>query len=87
MMHSEAANLNLSEWLLLVPLLRNLSFCYFSGRESVRLIFMIYVTNFVTSNSSLGKELSVFGVFDGHGGNQVAEWVRDNFVKEMVKLK
>ena len=26
-------------------------------------------------------------MFDGHGGNQVAEWVRDNFVKEMIKLK
>lgn len=26
-------------------------------------------------------------MFDGHGGNQVAEWVRDNFVKEMVKLR
>ena len=35
----------------------------------------------------VGKELSIFGVFDGHGGNQVAEWVRDNFVKELFKLK
>jgi serine/threonine protein phosphatase PrpC len=26
-------------------------------------------------------------VFDGHGGNQVAEYVRDNFVKELVKMK
>lgn len=35
----------------------------------------------------IGKELTIFGVFDGHGGNQVAEYVRDNFVKEMLKLK
>lgn len=28
----------------------------------------------------------MFGVFDGHGGNQVAEWIRDNFAKEMFKL-
>lgn len=26
-------------------------------------------------------------MFDGHGGNQVAEYVRDNFVKELVKTK
>lgn len=36
---------------------------------------------------NIGKELSIFGVFDGHGGNQVAEWIRDNFVKELLKLK
>jgi len=27
----------------------------------------------------------IFGVFDGHGGNQVAEFVREHFVKELLK--
>lgn len=29
----------------------------------------------------------MFSVFDGHGGNQVAEFARDNFVKELVANK
>lgn len=31
-----------------------------------------------------GNDRSIFGIFDGHGGNQVAEFVRDHFVKELV---
>jgi serine/threonine protein phosphatase PrpC len=34
---------------------------------------------------SEGRERSVFGIFDGHGGNQVADFVKDHFVKELVK--
>jgi len=29
------------------------------------------------------KGVHFFGVFDGHGGNEVAEFVRDNLVKEL----
>ena len=27
----------------------------------------------------------LFGVFDGHGGKEVAEYARDNFRKEFIK--
>ena len=30
--------------------------------------------------------MSLFGVFDGHGGQEVALFVKDNFKKELVKL-
>ena len=31
--------------------------------------------------TQLGSDIQLFGVFDGHGGNQVALWVQDHFVK------
>lgn len=31
-------------------------------------------------------EVSIFGVFDGHGGQEVAKFVEDNFLKEIQKL-
>jgi serine/threonine protein phosphatase PrpC len=33
---------------------------------------------------NLGEERYLFAVFDGHGGNQVAEFARDTFVKELL---
>lgn len=34
----------------------------------------------------LGNGVSFFGVYDGHGGNEVAEFVRDHLVDELKKL-
>lgn len=33
------------------------------------------------------KGVHVFGVFDGHGGREVAVWVKKNFTKELATLK
>lgn len=41
----------------------------------------------VLEKDSDGNDRSVFGIFDGHGGNQVAEFVRDHFVKELVSCE
>ena len=35
----------------------------------------------------IGKERYLFAVFDGHGGNQVAEYARDHFVDELSANK
>jgi serine/threonine protein phosphatase PrpC len=32
-----------------------------------------------------GEGVSLFGVFDGHGGNEVADFARDNFADELKK--
>ena len=34
-----------------------------------------------------GTGLSLFGVFDGHGGQEVALYVKNNFKKQLVKLQ
>ena len=34
----------------------------------------------------LGNGVSFLGVYDGHGGNEVAEYVRDNLITELKKL-
>lgn len=34
----------------------------------------------------LGNGVSFLGVYDGHGGNEVAEYVRDNLINELKKL-
>lgn len=36
--------------------------------------------------TQLGSDIQLYGVFDGHGGSQVALWVQDNFVKIMQDL-
>lgn len=34
-----------------------------------------------------GQNIQVFGVFDGHGGKEVAQWVKKKFTEELVKNK
>ncbi|KRX00345.1 Protein phosphatase 2C (PP2C)-like domain [Pseudocohnilembus persalinus] len=34
-----------------------------------------------------GEDISIFGVFDGHGGKEVAKFVELHFVEEIVKLQ
>ena len=39
------------------------------------------------AHTDLDNGVSLFGVFDGHGGQEVALWVKENFKKELVKLQ
>jgi len=39
------------------------------------------------AHTDLENGVSLFGVFDGHGGQEVALWVKDNFKKELIKLQ
>jgi len=34
---------------------------------------------------NIGDGNALFGVFDGHGGGEVAQWVAKNFAKELKK--
>lgn len=38
-------------------------------------------------NSKLSDDVSVFGVFDGHGGKEVAKFVKEHFCAELLKNK
>jgi serine/threonine protein phosphatase PrpC len=40
----------------------------------------------IAETSKLGPDLQLFGVFDGHGGHEVAEWVRDHYVDLLIDL-
>lgn len=40
----------------------------------------------ITDVESLGPGLELFGVFDGHGGHQVAAWVKDYYVPLLKSL-
>lgn len=31
------------------------------------------------------ENISIFGVFDGHGGAEVAKFCKENFLKELLK--
>lgn len=41
-----------------------------------------HITQSVEIEGSYG---TLFGVFDGHGGKEVAEYVKSNFKKEFIK--
>lgn len=37
------------------------------------------------ANMDIGDGVGIFGVFDGHGGSEVAKFVQKHFVKEIKK--
>jgi len=41
----------------------------------------------IANVKDLGDQCSFFGVFDGHGGQEVALYVKKHFVKELIKLQ
>ena len=38
------------------------------------------------ARTDLPDGVSVFGVFDGHGGKEVSIWVKEHFIDELLKL-
>lgn len=38
------------------------------------------------ANTNLGNGVSLFGVFDGHGGQEVALYVKKHFTKQLISL-
>lgn len=40
----------------------------------------------IANVTDLGNGMSFFGVFDGHGGQEVAIFVKKHFVEELLKL-
>lgn len=40
----------------------------------------------ICANEINGEDISIYGVFDGHGGKEVAKFVELHFVEEIVKL-
>jgi serine/threonine protein phosphatase PrpC len=41
--------------------------------------------DFVVYEPDISKDVSLFGILDGHGGSQVASFVQKNFVEQLVK--
>lgn len=39
------------------------------------------------SNTKLTDDVAIFGVFDGHGGKEVALFVKEYFCEELLKNK
>ena len=39
------------------------------------------------ARTDLPDNVSVFGVFDGHGGKEVSIWVKEHFIDELLKLE
>jgi serine/threonine protein phosphatase PrpC len=37
------------------------------------------------ANINLGDDIYIFGVFDGHGGMEVSEYVKRHFIEELLK--
>jgi serine/threonine protein phosphatase PrpC len=41
--------------------------------------------DFVVYEPDISKDVSLFGILDGHGGSQVASFVQKNFVEQLIK--
>jgi serine/threonine protein phosphatase PrpC len=60
--------------------IRNLEYCVcqMQGWRSVMEDFVIY-------EPEISKDVSLFGILDGHGGSEVARFVQKNFVEQLLK--